>query len=139
MNGPGVTSNVGLLDQRFALEWVQKNIHLFGGDPSQVTIIGESAGASAIEAHITAYGGDKGRSPFKGAIALSPYMLPSVPLPNSRADAVLAFGNITSINVLQNMSSASLQKLNTLLVGNSQPFGTFTFGNVLYLPSSMPY
>lgn len=139
MNGPGVTSNLGLLDQRFALEWVQKNIHLFGGDPSQVTILGESAGASSIEAHITAYGGSKGRSPFKGAIAQSPFTIPTVPLPNSRVNAVLGFGNITSINVLRNISSASLQKLNTLLVGNSQPFGSFTFGNPVYLPPSKPH
>lgn len=129
MNGAGVTSNAGLLDQRFALEWVQRYIHLFGGDASRVTILGESAGAGSIEAHITAYGGTKGRSPFRGAIAQSPYYLPTCPLPNSRVDSVLRFGNVSSVDTLRNMSSAALQKLNTLLVGNSQPFGSFTFGN----------
>ena len=134
MNGAGVRSNAGLLDQRLALDWVQRYIHLFGGDPSQVTILGESAGGSSVEAHITAYGGTKGPSPFKGTISQSPYYLPTTPLPNSRVDAVLRFGNISSVDTLRQMSSADLQTLNALLVGNSQPFGTFTFGDSLQLP-----
>lgn len=132
MNGAGVISNAGLLDQRFALEWVQKYIHLFGGDPSRVTILGESAGGSSVEAHITAYGGTKGPSPFKGAIAQSPYYVPTTSLPNSRVDAVIKFGNVSSVDALRHMSSADLQTLNALLVGNSQPFGTFTFGDSLF-------
>jgi acetylcholinesterase len=53
MGGPGYqaeggVSNLGLHDQRFALEWVQKYIHLFGGDKDRVTVFGESAGGGSI-------------------------------------------------------------------------------------------
>ncbi|KAG0649471.1 Pseudocholinesterase [Hyphodiscus hymeniophilus] len=49
--------NAGILDQRFALQWVQKYIHLFGGDPTQVTIGGCSAGGASVTLHLSAYGG----------------------------------------------------------------------------------
>jgi carboxylesterase type B len=63
-------NNLGFLDQRLGLEWVQRNIHAFGGSPHKVTIFGESAGSWSVDALLTstATGYD---APFRGGILQS--------------------------------------------------------------------
>ena len=62
-------SNLGLRDQVAALEWVQRNIASFGGDPGNVTVFGESAGASAV---VTLMSTPAARGLFARGIAQSP-------------------------------------------------------------------
>jgi para-nitrobenzyl esterase len=63
-----IESNLGLRDQVAALEWVRKNIAAFGGDPKNVTLFGESAGANAVTTLMTV---PSARGLFARAIAQS--------------------------------------------------------------------
>lgn len=68
----GVPSNLALRDMLFALRWIQDNIAAFGGDPDNVTVFGQSAGATHITSLISS---DASQGLFRRAILQSPSAL----------------------------------------------------------------
>ncbi len=75
-----VSGNYGLMDQVEALRWVRRNIRAFGGDPGNVTIAGQSAGALSVVLLMAA---PEARGLFDRAIAQSPYLITMPELRNS--------------------------------------------------------
>lgn len=122
------TANAGLHDQRLALEWVQEHIHLFGGDKSRVTVMGESAGGGSIAHHLTAYGGTKA-APFQQAIIQSPGWVPMQPesIPEQMVLDFLRFANVSSIAEARDLPTEQLMAANDAQIFAS-PYGSYGFG-----------
>ncbi|KAK0496860.1 Alpha/Beta hydrolase protein [Armillaria luteobubalina] len=128
------TLNAGLLDQQFALRWVQQHISKFGGDPGRVAIWGVSAGAGSVIQQVIANDGNTSPPLFRAAITSSSF-LPSQyayndTVPEFLYNTVVSSANCTSaansLECLRNTDVNVLEQINTDLC-SSGFFGTFVF------------
>ncbi|KAJ7885112.1 Alpha/Beta hydrolase protein [Mycena olivaceomarginata] len=125
--------NVGLLDQDFALRWTNKHISRFGGDPSKVTIWGQSAGAGSVLQHIVANDGRTEPQLFRAAMTSSTF-LPSQyhyndPIRELTFSKIVEQSNCTfathAMACLRSTDADSLQAIN-IAINNGAFFGTYT-------------
>ncbi len=120
--------NVGLLDQRLALQWISKYISRFGGAPDKITIMGESAGGGSVIHHWTAYGGDNGPALFSQVIAQSPVVYPVNS--NKTEEVFNNFLNNLTVSTLtdaRNVSAHDLISANARFIQAAPPT-SFLFG-----------
>ena len=123
--------NAGLYDQRAALQWIQSYISLVGGDPTQVSAWGESAGAGSIFHQLVSFGGTQNPL-FSKAVMLSPAFQLLLDRKGSLEQTFQSFAALAGCSgqglaCLRAASAETLENANTKL--NEQgPEGSFAVG-----------
>jgi len=107
-SGRNASGNYGLMDQIAGLEWIRRNIAVFGGDPGNVTIAGQSAGSMSVNCLVAS---PLCRNLFQKAIAESGASVVSSPL---RATSDLIMAEQDGVRIAQTLHAASLAELRNM-------------------------
>jgi carboxylesterase type B len=123
--------NAGLVDQRQALQWIQRHIGAFGGDADRVTIHGQSAGGGSVAYHYIWNGGEEW-PPFRGGYAEYPWWqtLLNTSQMEFQYREVLREANCIGFSCLQDMAGDDFNKVQQAVLNlwRDYPYGTFYFG-----------
>ena len=116
--------NYGLLDQRRALEWVHHFIADFGGDPSNITLIGQDTGAFDILCHLTSHA-NASHPLFHRAIIQSP-LIDTIPDVSSAGSHVFRAMSALHLSTVEDLRRVDVDKLLSLnFCGHAVNDGTF--------------
>lgn len=139
----GRLANYGFMDQIAAMEWIRRNVAAFGGDPQNITIMGESAGGMSVHNLVTAPA-TQGKDLFQRAVVMSGGSGSAIKVSTLKdAEAIgLAFGKAEGVAANDPQVLAKLRaiparnvtgdiKLGTVLTGGPRTFSSpFPLGDV---------
>ncbi|KAF8645414.1 hypothetical protein AX16_007829 [Volvariella volvacea WC 439] len=128
-------ANLGLQDQREALRWIQRYIVAFGGDPTKVTIWGESAGSFSVALHMVANNGNT-EGLFRAGFMQSGFQIPTGDIANGQRyyDALVADAGCSgAADTLQCLRSVPYDKL-LAAVNKSPSLFSYQSLNLAWMP-----
>ncbi|CAG9858053.1 unnamed protein product [Phyllotreta striolata] len=100
-----IPGNMGLKDQQYAIKWTKNNIHLFGGDPNKITIMGQSAGSASVTYHLLSRSSS---GLFRAAIAQSGSALNTWAFQRHPVDTAYGIAAMIDPNFSRNKSTQEL-------------------------------